>query len=46
MQLYLHYRYSGSFGHGKIVLPEINEVLAKFAPLGLENRKILGFNPG
>ena len=35
-----------SFGHRKIVLQEIYVILAKFAPQGSENRKILGSYPG
>ena len=38
--------YSGSFGRMKIVLQEIHIILAKFAPQGLENRKILDSDPG
>ena len=37
--------YSRSFGHRKIVLQEIYEIWAKFAPQGSENRKILRSNP-
>ena len=38
--------YWRSFGHRKIVLQEILVILAKFAPQGLENCKILGSDPG
>ena len=38
--------YSRSVGHRKIVLQEIYVVLAKFAPQGSENCKILGSNLG
>ena len=38
--------YSRSFGHRKIVLPEIYVILAKSTPQGSGNRKILGSNPG
>ena len=38
--------YSRSFGHRKIVLQKICAILAKFAPQGLKNRKILGSDPG
>ena len=39
--------YSRSFGHyRKIILQEIHVILAKFAPQGSENRKILSSDPG
>ena len=40
--------YLRSFGHRKIVLQEIHAyaTLAKFAPQGSENGKILGSDPG
>ena len=37
--------YSRSFGHRKTVLEEIYVILAKFAPQGSGNFKILGSDP-